>query len=120
MLNVHSNLKIECLHLKLGKKTYLICSDHTSKIFHISRCPKCSSEVYAPEKVHVGMKQWHKCCLVCEQCTAILDAAHLNEVKEKVKQKGMNFDHEICYSFSFCSFLFFRREEKNNQSRDQK
>ena len=34
-----------------------------------------------------------------------------------IKQKGMTFDHEFCYSFSFSSSLFFlggkRKGEKN-------
>ena len=40
-----------------------------------------------------------------------------------IKQKGMTFDHDFCYSFSFYSSLFLggkRKEEKNNRSRGQK
>ena len=41
----------------------------------------------------------------------------------RIKQKGITFDHDFCYSFSFFSSLFFsggmRKEEKNNQSRGQ-
>ena len=29
-----------------------------------------------------------------------------------IEQKGMTFDHEFAYSFSFSSYLFFWREEK--------
>ena len=40
-----------------------------------------------------------------------------------IEQKGMNFDHDFCYSCSFSSYLFFlggkRKGEKNNQSRGQ-
>ena len=41
----------------------------------------------------------------------------------EIEQKGMTFDHDFCFSFSFSSSLFFRREEKmekNNQNRTQK
>jgi hypothetical protein len=41
----------------------------------------------------------------------------------KIEQKGMTFDHNFCYSFSFSSSLCFlggkRKGEKNNQSRGQ-
>ena len=32
-----------------------------------------------------------------------------------IEQKDMTFDHDICYSFSFSSSLFFRREEKRGK-----
>ena len=43
---------------------------------------------------------------------------------KKIEQKGMTFDHDFCYSFSFSSSLLFlggkRKGGKNNQGRDQK
>ena len=32
-----------------------------------------------------------------------------------IEQKGMPFDHDFCYSFSFSSSLFFIREEKRGK-----
>ena len=32
-----------------------------------------------------------------------------------IEQKGMTFDHDFCYSFSFYSSLFFMREEKRGK-----
>ena len=41
-----------------------------------------------------------------------------------IKQKGMPFDHNFCYSFSIFSLLFFlggkRKGEENNKTRGQK
>ena len=43
---------------------------------------------------------------------------------ERIEQKGMTFDHDFWYSFSFSSSLFFLggkiKGEKNDQSRGQK
>ena len=33
------------------------------------------------------------------------------------KQKGMTFDHDFCYSFSFVLSSFFRREEKRGKDK---
>ena len=41
----------------------------------------------------------------------------------QIEQKGITFDHEFCYSFSFSSSLFFRgkrKGENNNRSCGQK
>ena len=51
----------------------------------------------------------------------IFQVKHLSfNLFDKIDQKGMNFDHDFCYSFSFSSSLFFlggkRKGEKNNQS----
>ena len=37
----------------------------------------------------------------------------LNELL--IEQKGMTFDHDVCYSFFFFSSLFFRTEEKRGK-----
>ena len=47
---------------------------------HIFRCPKCYRAVYAPERVFVGRKIWHKTCLICQTCSRTLNSQLINEV----------------------------------------
>jgi len=48
----------------------------------------------------------------------------LTLVNFEIEQKGMTFDQDFCYSFSFSSSLFFlggkRKGEENNKSLGQK
>ena len=46
-----------------------------------------------------------------QQDKRITIVKHPTNLKQMIEQKDMTFDHDFCYSFSFSSSLFFRREE---------
>ncbi|XP_023347272.1 muscle LIM protein Mlp84B isoform X2 [Eurytemora carolleeae] len=46
------------------------------------KCPKCYRAVYAPERVFVGRKVWHKTCLICQTCSRTLNSQLINEVAD--------------------------------------
>jgi hypothetical protein len=81
----------------------------------LRRCPKCSAPVYAPERVFVGQRVWHRACLCCHTCSRSLDAALLNEVSQTAKH---SFKHKVLL-VTVDGILFFTTTSHEAESEDK-